>query len=143
MTFDASVAEIFWPLTVGARLVIARPEGHKDPAYLVRTVIEQSITAVHFTPSTLRAFLAEPAVTNCVALRTVTCGGEALPYELAQHFLGTLNAELWNEYGPAETAITVAAFRCQRGAPSRTIPIGRPIANTRIHLLDEIGRAHV
>jgi len=136
MTFDASVAEIFWPLTVGARLVIAQPEGHKDAAYLVRTVVEQSITAVHFTPSTLRAFLAEPAVTNCVALRTVTCGGEALPYELAQHFLGTLNAELWNEYGPAETAITVAAFRCQRGAPGRTIPIGRPIANTRIHLLD-------
>jgi len=136
MTFDASVAEIFWPLTVGARLVIAQPEGHKDTAYLVQTVIEKSITAVHFTPSTLRAFLAEPEVTNCVALRTVTCGGEALPYELAQHFLGTLNAELWNEYGPAETAITVAAFRCRRGAPSRTIPIGRPIANARIHLLD-------
>ncbi|MBV8179574.1 MAG: amino acid adenylation domain-containing protein, partial [Mycobacterium sp.] len=136
MTFDASVVEIFWPLTVGARLVIAQPEGHKDAAYLVRTVIEQSITTVHFTPSTLRAFLAEPAVTNCVGLRTVTCGGEALPYELAQHFLGTLDAELWNEYGPAETAITVTAFRCRRGAPSRTIPIGRPIANARIHLLD-------
>jgi amino acid adenylation domain-containing protein len=136
MNFDASVAEIFWPLTVGAHLVIADPEGHKDTAYLVRTVIEQSITAVHFTPSTLRAFLAEPAVTNCVTLRTVTCGGEALPYELTQHFLGTLNAELWNEYGPAETAITVTAFRCRRGAPSRTIPIGRPIANAHIHLLD-------
>jgi amino acid adenylation domain-containing protein len=136
MTFDASVAEIFWPLTVGARLVIAQPDGHKDPAYLVRTVIEQSITAVHFTPSTLRAFLAEPEVRNCVGLRTVTCGGEVLPYELAQHFLATLDAELWNEYGPAETAITVTRFRCQRGATSRTVPIGRPIANARIHLLD-------
>ncbi|MDT5086619.1 MAG: hypothetical protein QOJ61_3662, partial [Mycobacterium sp.] len=136
ITFDASVAEIFWPLTVGARLVIAQPDGHKDPAYLVRTVIEQSITAVHFTPSTLRAFLAEPEVRNCVGLRTVTCGGEVLPYELAQHFLATLDAELWNEYGPAETAITVTGFRCQRGATSRTVPIGRPIANARIHLLD-------
>jgi amino acid adenylation domain-containing protein len=136
MTFDASVAEIFWPLTVGARLVIAEPEGHKDAAYLVRTVIEKSITTAHFTPSTLRAFLAEPAVTDCVGLRTVTCGGEVLPYELAQHALATLDAELWNEYGPAETAITVTAFRCQRGAPSRAIPIGRPIANARIHVLD-------
>jgi amino acid adenylation domain-containing protein len=136
MTFDASVAEIFWPLTVGARLVIAEPDGHKDPAYLVRTVIEQSITAAHFTPSTLRAFLAEPEARNCVALRTVTCGGEALPDELAQRFLATLDAELWNEYGPAETAITVSGFRCQRGGTSRTVPIGRPIANARIHLLD-------
>src|ERR1700761_8810503 len=136
MTFDASVAEIFWPLTVGARLVIAQPDGHRDPAYLVRTVIEQSITAVHFTPSTLRAFLAEPEVRNCVGLRTVTCGGEALSDELAQRFLATLEAELWNEYGPAETAITVTGFRCQRGATSRTVPIGRPIANARIHLLD-------
>jgi len=136
MTFDAAVAEIFWPLTVGARLVIAQPDGHKDPAYLVRTVIEQSITTVHFTPSTLRAFLAEPEVRNCVGLRTVTCGGEALSDELAQHFLATLDAELWNEYGPAETAITVTGLRCQRGATSRTVPIGRPIANTRIHLLD-------
>ena len=136
MTFDASVAEIFWPLTVGARLVIAQPDGHKDPAYLVRTVIEQSITAVHFTPSTLRAFLAEPEVRNCVGLRTVTCGGEALSDELAQRFLAALDAELWNEYGPAETAITVTGFRCQRGATSRTVPIGRPIANARIHLLD-------
>ena len=136
MTFDAAVAEIFWPLTVGARLVIAQPDGHKDPAYLVRTVIEQSITTVHFTPSTLRAFLAEPEVRNCVGLRTVTCGGEALSDELAQRFLATLDAELWNEYGPAETAITVTGLRCQRGATSRTVPIGRPIANTRIHLLD-------
>jgi amino acid adenylation domain-containing protein len=136
ITFDASVAEIFWPLTVGARLVIAQPEGHKDAAYLVRTIIEQSITAVHFVPWTLRAVLAEPAVTSCVGLRTVTCGGEALSYELAQHFLGTLDAELWNEYGPAETAVTVTGYRCERGAPGRTVPIGRPVANIRIHLLD-------
>ncbi|MGE4427778.1 MAG: amino acid adenylation domain-containing protein, partial [Solirubrobacteraceae bacterium] len=136
VTFDASVAEIFWPLAVGARLVIARPEGHKDPAYLVRTIIERSITAVHFVPSTLRAVLAEPAVTRCVGLRTVTCGGEALSGELAAHFLRTLDAELWNEYGPAETAVTVTAYRCRRGAPGRTVPIGRPIANIRVHLLD-------
>jgi amino acid adenylation domain-containing protein len=137
VTFDASVAEIFLPLIVGARLVIAQPEGHKDPAYLVRTIVEQSITQiVHFVPSILRSFLAEPAVTACVALRRVSCGGEVLPYELAQRYLATLDAELWNEYGPAETAITVTSFHCKRGACGPPVPIGRPIANMRVHLLD-------
>ena len=137
VTFDASVAEIFLPLIVGARLVIAQPEGHKDPAYLVRTIAEQAITqVVHVVPSMLRSFLAEPALTSCVGLRRVTCGGEVLPYELAQRFLATLDAELWNEYGPAEAAITATYFHCKRGASGPPVPIGRPIANVRIRLLD-------
>ena len=137
VTFDASVAEIFLPLIVGARLVIAQPEGHKDPAYLVRTIAERSITqVVHVAPSILRSFLAEPALTSCVGLRRVTCGGEVLPYELAQRFLATLDAELWNEYGPAEAAITATYFHCTRGASGPPVPIGRPIAHVRIRLLD-------
>jgi amino acid adenylation domain-containing protein len=137
VTFDASVAEIFLPLIVGARLVIAQPEGHKDPAYLVRTIAEQAITqVVHVVPSMLRSFLAEPALTSCVGLRRATCGGEVLPYELAQRFLATLDAELWNEYGPAEAAITATYFHCKRGASGPPVPIGRPIANVRIRLLD-------
>jgi amino acid adenylation domain-containing protein len=137
VTFDASVAEIFLPLIVGARLVIAQPEGHKDPAYLVRTIAEQAITqVVHVVPSMLRSFLAEPALTSCVGLRRVTCGGEVLPYELAQRFLAALDAELWNEYGPAEAAITATYFHCKRGASGPPVPIGRPIANVRIRLLD-------
>ena len=87
-------------------------------------------------PSILRSFLAEPALTSCVGLRRVTCGGEVLPYELAQRFLATLDAELWNEYGPAEAAITATYFHCKRGASGPPVPIGRPIANVRIRLLD-------
>ncbi|MEZ0364410.1 amino acid adenylation domain-containing protein [Mycobacterium sp. pUA109] len=136
ITFDAAIGEIFWPLTVGARLVIAKPEGHKDTGYLVRTVIEHSITTAHFVPSMLRAFLAEPDAARCDTLRRVWCGGEVLSYELAQQFLATLDAELRNEYGPAEAAITVTGFHCRRGAPGPIIPIGRPIANTRVYLLD-------
>ncbi|WP_131823681.1 non-ribosomal peptide synthetase, partial [Mycobacterium talmoniae] len=136
ITFDAAIGEIFWPLTVGARLIIAKPEGHKDTGYLVRTVIEQSVTTAHFVPSMLRAFLAEPAAARCVTLRRVWCGGEVLSYELAQQFLAALDAELRNEYGPAEAAITVTGFHCRRGAPGPIIPIGRPIANTRVYLLD-------
>jgi amino acid adenylation domain-containing protein len=136
ITFDAAVGEIFWPLTVGARLVIAKPEGHKDAGYLVSTIVEKSITTAHFVPSMLRAFLAEPAAADCVTLRRVWCGGEVLSFELAQQFLATFDAELRNEYGPAEAAITVTGFHCKRGAPGPTVPIGRPIANIRMHLLD-------
>jgi amino acid adenylation domain-containing protein len=137
VTFDASLAEIFLPLIVGARLVIAKPDGHRDAAYLVRTIAEQSITQiVHVVPSMLQSWLAEPGFRDCVTLRRVTCGGEALPYDLAQRFVNTADAELWNEYGPAESAVTATYARCRRGAPGPSIPIGRPIANVQIHLLD-------
>ncbi|MFZ0718965.1 amino acid adenylation domain-containing protein, partial [Mycobacterium sp.] len=137
VTFDASLAEIFLPLIVGARLVIAKPDGHRDAAYLVRTIAEQSITQiVHVVPSMLQSWLAEPGFRDCVSLRRVTSGGEALPYDLAQRFLNTTDAELWNEYGPAESAVTATYAHCKRGAPGPSIPIGRPIANVQIHLLD-------
>ena len=137
VTFDASLAEIFLPLVLGARLVIARPEGHKDVGYLVRTIAEQSVTqVVHVVPSILRAMLAEPAITQCAALRRVSCGGEVLPYEVVQRFWATLDAELWNEYGPAEAAITTTAFHCERAASGPPVPIGRPIANVTTHIVD-------
>jgi amino acid adenylation domain-containing protein len=137
LTFDASLAEIFLPLVLGARLVIARPEGHKDVGYLVRTIAEQSITqVVHVVPSILRAMLAEPAISECGALRRVSCGGEVLPYEVVQRFWATLDADLWNEYGPAEAAITATAFHCERAASGPPVPIGRPIANVTIHIVD-------
>ncbi|HEX4393980.1 MAG TPA: amino acid adenylation domain-containing protein [Mycobacterium sp.] len=137
VTFDASLAEIFLPLVVGARLVVAKPDGHRDAAYLVRTIAEQSITQiVHVVPSMLQSWLAEPGFRDCISLRRVTCGGEALPYDLAQRFVNTADAELWNEYGPAESAVTATYAHCKRGAPGPSIPIGRPIANVQIHLLD-------
>ena len=140
VTFDVSVLEIFWPLIAGAQLVIAKPDGHKDIEYVARTIAEKSVTAVFFVPTMLRSFLAQPTVTDCVALRRVSCGGEVLPYELTQRFHATLNAELWNEYGPAEAAVTATYFHCKRGASGPTVPIGRPIANVRVHLLDAHGQ---
>jgi amino acid adenylation domain-containing protein len=137
VTFDASLAEIFLPLVLGARLVIARPEGHKDVGYLVRTIAEQSVTqVVHVVPSILRAMLADPTITQCVALRRVSCGGEVLPYEVVQRFWATLDADLWNEYGPAEAAITTTAFHCERAGSGPPVPIGRPIANVTTHIVD-------
>ncbi|MGH3634907.1 MAG: non-ribosomal peptide synthetase, partial [Mycobacterium sp.] len=136
MSFDPFVWEIFWPLITGARVVIAKPEGHKDASYLVRTITEQGVTTMHFVPSLLRRFLAAPGVAGCVGLRRVFCSGEALPYDLRDRFLATLDAELYNLYGPTEAAIDVTHFHCRRGISDPLVPIGRPIANIRIHLLD-------
>nr|WP_276323079.1 condensation domain-containing protein [Streptomyces sp. S501] len=78
MGFDVSVWEFFWPVATGATLVMARPGGHRDPAYLARTIAEESVTTLHFVPSMLRAFLAGP-VPALPSLRRVVCSGEALP----------------------------------------------------------------
>lgn len=136
--FDPALWEIFWPLSTGARVVIAAPDGHKDAAYLARTIAEYDVTTTHFVPSMLRRFLAEPGVAAaCDGLRRVFCSGEVLPAELRDEFLGACDAELYNLYGPAEAAIDVTYFHCARGISDPVVPIGRPIANTRIHLLDD------
>ena len=137
MSFDPSVWEIFWPLIVGARVVIAKPEGHKDAAYLARTIVEQAVTTMHFVPSMLRRFLAEPTAAECTGLSRVFCSGEALPGDLRDQFLAALPAELYNLYGPTEAAIDVTHFHCERGRSDQRVPIGRPIANVRIQLLDD------
>ena len=135
-SFDVSVWEFFWPLMAGARLVVAKPEGHRDPAYLARLIGQQGVTTLHFVPSMLQAFLEEPDLSACAPLRRVVCSGEALPAELAARFHTRLGAELHNLYGPTEAAVDVTWWACARGDDRRSVPIGRPIANTQIHLLD-------
>ncbi|MGE7391192.1 amino acid adenylation domain-containing protein, partial [Streptomyces sp. NPDC004126] len=136
-SFDVSVWEFFWPLIEGAALVVARPEGHKDPAYLAKVIQEQSITTVHFVPSMLSAFLAEPAATECDRLRRLLCSGEALPEETANRCLSLLpNSELHNLYGPTETAVDVTSWQCAPDAPRGPVPIGRPVWNTRLYVLE-------
>ncbi len=136
LQFDVSVWEMFWPLCVGATLVLARPGGHRDADYLVRTVVEAGITVVHFVPSMLYAFLEHPGVRACTGLTRVYCSGEALTPELQERCYERLPAvELHNLYGPTEAAIEVSHWPCVRG--SATVPIGWPIANTRLYVLDE------
>ncbi|MCC6694568.1 MAG: amino acid adenylation domain-containing protein [Candidatus Hydrogenedentes bacterium] len=135
-SFDVSVWEFFWPLLAGARLVVARPEGHKDPAYLAGAIRTQGITTVHFVPSMLRAFLDHPLAASCTGLTRVVCSGEALPRELQDRFHGTLGAGLYNLYGPTEAAVDVTAHTCVAGAKETLVPIGRPVANTSIYILD-------
>jgi amino acid adenylation domain-containing protein len=136
-SFDVSVWEFFWPLIIGAPLVLARPGGHQDSRYLVGLIREREITTLHFVPSMLGVFLEEQGVEECRSLRRVICSGEALTPTLVSRFFERSGAELHNLYGPTEAAIDVSFWQCERGNPRHTVPIGRPIANTQIHLLDE------
>ncbi|MCA1603136.1 MAG: amino acid adenylation domain-containing protein, partial [Acidobacteria bacterium] len=135
-SFDVSVWEFFWPLLAGARLVVARPEGHKDSAYLAALIVEQGITTLHFVPSMLHVFLQAPGVAPCRSLKRVICSGEALPFDLQERFFKRLSAQLHNLYGPTEAAIDVTFWECKPQGNRRIVPIGRPVANTQIYLLD-------
>jgi amino acid adenylation domain-containing protein len=135
-SFDVSVWEFFWPLLTGARLVIAKPGGHRDSAYLVRLIAEQQVTVLHFVPSMLQVFLEEPGLERCTSLRHVVCSGEALPWELQKRFYGRLSANLHNLYGPTEASVDVTSWACERWSDLGVVPIGRPIANTQMYVLD-------
>jgi amino acid adenylation domain-containing protein len=136
-SFDVSVWEFFWPLLFGARLVVARPGGHKDSSYLVNLIVEHRVTTIHFVPSMLQLFLDDRAVGSCQSLKRVICSGEALPHDLQERFFTRLDAELHNLYGPTEAAVDVTYWACEQGSSLDFVPIGRPVANTQIYILDD------
>jgi len=136
-TFDVSVWELFWPLQVGARLVMAEPGGHRDTAYLASTIAEHGVTTLHFVPSMLALFVEEPSVGRCSSIQRVICSGEALPRSLQDRLFEVLDTELHNLYGPTEAAVDVTWWVCDPDSKLATVPIGHPIANTEVHILDE------
>lgn len=139
-SFDVSVWEFFWPLQQGACLVMARPGGHRDPQYLAELIRDAGITTVHFVPSMLQNFLECPDVKECSSLRRVVCSGEELPLGTSRDCLAKLPwAGLYNLYGPTEAAIDVTAWDCSRPDVLTRVPIGRPISNTWIYILDARG----
>jgi amino acid adenylation domain-containing protein/thioester reductase-like protein len=136
-SFDVSVWEFFWPLLAGARLVVARPGGHRDPTYLAGLIAAQGVTILHFVPSMLPAFLAADGLDQVRSLRQVVCSGEALGWELQQQFVARFpGVALHNLYGPTEAAVDVTDWPCDPDDPRRVVPIGRPIANTQTYVLD-------
>src|SRR5690606_14856893 len=139
-TRDVAVWEFFLAFTTGALLVVAPPEAHKDPAWLAAIVREQAITTLHFVPSMLAVFLAEPAAAG-LSLRRVFCSGEELPAALRDHFHEVIDAELHNLYGPTEAAVDVTWWNASRGDRSVPVPIGFPVWNTQMYVLDSRLRA--
>ena len=136
-TFDVSVWELFWPLQIGARLFIAKPEGHKDTDYLATVIRRENITTTHFVPSMLQLFCEEPTLAQCHSLRRIICSGEALTTDLQNRLLDQLDVELHNLYGPTEAAVDVTWWHCDRNSQLPFVPIGKTIANTQIHILDK------
>jgi amino acid adenylation domain-containing protein len=134
--FDVSTWEFFWPIVVGARLEMAPPGIHRDPLALARLIQAAGITTIHFVPSMLQAFLDHPESRNCVGLRRVIASGEALPAELVGRCQRVLSAPLYNLYGPTEAAVDVTAWDCRQKPDRDPVPIGKPIANTRMYVLD-------
>jgi amino acid adenylation domain-containing protein len=137
-TFDVSVWEFFWPLITGAAIVMARPDGHKDATYIAETIQSQKVTLVHFVPSMLNLFNEEPKAGDCGGLRYVICSGEALTKPQTDRFFERMPAgvRLYNLYGPTEASVDVSFWECTRGDSHPNVPIGRPIANTQLFVLD-------
>ncbi|NHB98864.1 amino acid adenylation domain-containing protein, partial [Photorhabdus stackebrandtii] len=137
-SFDVSVWEFFLPLLTGAQLILARPDGHKDPAYLLAEIESQGITTLHFVPSMLQSFLHYTPVDRCQTLRRILCSGETLSYALQQQCMAHFpHSELHNLYGPTEAAIDVTAWHCRSEKYPGRVPIGRPVSNTYIYILDK------
>ena len=132
--FDVAVLEVFWPLTAGATIVVAKPGGHRDPAYLTELYHEHRVTVSEFVPAMLAAFVAEPQAAQDTSLRLVYSGGEALSPELAARFREAFGLPLHNTYGPTEAAVDVTQF--EWGGEQGTVPIGRPHANVAAYVLD-------
>ncbi|MCF3179256.1 amino acid adenylation domain-containing protein [Streptomyces polychromogenes] len=134
-SFDVSVPEIFAPLQTGAAVVIARPDGRRDPAYLAELIRREGVTGADFVPSLLEAFAAEPAAKDCESLRWIEVAGEAFPPALANKVAGLLpGLGVHNLYGPTEASVEVTAYRHVPGADR--VPIGAPVWNTRVYVLD-------
>ncbi len=141
LSFDVSVWEVFWPLMSGAAVVVARPGGHLEPGYLVELIEKQEVTTMHFVPSMMEKFLEEVEEGRCKSVRRVIASGEAMSRELVEKYFERMSGELHNLYGPTEASVDVSWWECERGAGGRSVPIGRPIANTQIYILDKEMRA--
>ncbi|ADJ47972.1 non-ribosomal peptide synthetase [Amycolatopsis mediterranei S699] len=140
--FDVAGWELFWPLSAGATVVLARPDGHRDAAYLAALIRESGVSTCHFVPSMLRAFVEEPAVAGCAAtLRRVVCSGEELPPSTVTRLRALLpDVAVHNLYGPTEAAIDVTAVEITPGHETRPrLPIGHPITGARLYVLDPRG----
>ncbi|TQV77358.1 amino acid adenylation domain-containing protein [Aliikangiella marina] len=134
--FDVSMWELTWPIFQGARMEIAPHDSHKDPEYISKLIQTRCVTHIHFVPSMFREILSEKLWRGCHSLKKVFCSGEELPPDLTKTHFNLNNAELHNLYGPTEAAVDVSAFECKFETISKSIPIGKPIQNIKLYILD-------
>ncbi|RBL69027.1 non-ribosomal peptide synthetase [Pseudomonas sp. MWU13-2625] len=142
-SFDSSVWEIFWPLCSGMRLVLARPDGNRDSAYVVQTIREQQVTVVKFVPALLQQFIEQDGVEQCTSLTDVLNGGGELSAALARQVRDRLPwVRLHNVYGPTETTVDSTGWTLEPDmpVPDNVVPIGTALSNTRLYVLDAYGQ---
>ncbi|MEU6578108.1 amino acid adenylation domain-containing protein [Streptomyces sp. NPDC046805] len=137
--FDISVWEMCWPLLEGAAVVVPKPGGHRDPAYLAGLIETTGVTTVHFVPSLLRVFLQDLEPRRCASLRRVLCSAEPLTPDLQELFFSRLQAELYNIYGATEVSVDSTFWRCDARELPVTVPLGRPMINQTAYVLDRHG----
>lgn len=135
--FDVSCGEIFWAPTVGSKMIIAKPDGHRDIDYMVDLIQKENITHVHFVPSMLKILLRNADINKLKGLKKVFCSGEAVTYSLRQEFYNKCNMDLYNMYGPTEASVEVTYYDCRNTSDRSYVAIGKPIANTQLYVLDE------
>ena len=137
INFDISVWEMFLPLITGARLVVGLREELQAPESLAALIQRQNITHIQFVPSALRGFVDSGVLPSCRSLQRIFSGGEALPTALQNDVFTAYGGELHNLYGPTEASVYVCHWQCRRNERLRGVPIGKPIHNTQVHILDE------
>jgi amino acid adenylation domain-containing protein len=134
--FDVSGMEFWLPLSTGAPLVIAEPQGHLDNSYLARIIRDEDISIAHFVPSLLNTFIGAADEFSCPGLKDVLCCGEVLPPSVVNEFYKKFpNSRLHNLYGPTEATIFITYWACENFCS--VVPIGKPVQNTQTYVLDD------
>src|SRR6202011_426264 len=138
--FDSSVAGIFHSLTSGGTLVLAPPEFRWQAQEVARLIAENRISHVLTFPSLYGELLNHAELSQIDSLRTVIVAGEICPRQLVDHHYRVLpQASLFNEYGPTEASVWSSVYEGEPGESEGAVPIGRPIANTQLYVLDRNG----
>lgn len=133
--FDISIDELWWPLIAGATMVVAAPDGHRDPAYLAALIQRQRVTVIHFVPSMLALFVSDSPPEQLASLRLVLSAGEELPPATLAALTARTEAAVYNVYGPAEATVGVTRYSC-RAFDGLRVPVGGPTGNTHAYVLD-------
>ncbi|MFD9550706.1 amino acid adenylation domain-containing protein [Nocardia salmonicida] len=137
VSFDASLVDIAITLTVGAQLIVPKPNAFRDIRYVADLISRRQVTVLHMVPSMLSTFLLLPEISEWQSLRQIPVGGEALPGEVADRFANTLDAELRNHYGPTEAVVCSTHMPVSGPQGTGVVPIGIPNRNVYTYVLDE------
>lgn len=140
-TFDVSVWELFWWAMFGSKLVMLKPGGERNPDELLYAIEQYRVNVIHFVPSMLGAFLNYLKLKNEIPkhLKFIFSSGEELTKQLHDTYKSLFSSQtsLINLYGPTEATVDVSCFDCTQTVPHNRIPIGTPISNTMLAIVNE------